>query len=169
MTSRTRKPEAFTLVEMLVVVFVIAILVTLVVSVARDVMRRAGKDQTRTNMEVVLTAIEEYHKTYAVYPVEADDFSGMTAGWTVADWEPYVRARGLYHLLEDEPRAREILSKLKKDAIMSVSNAQIFADGFGKHMDYRSNKSANAGPLLESAGPDGDFLTKEDNIRSDDR
>ena len=64
---------------------------------------------------------------------------------------------------------QETLAALKKDATVSVSGNLVFADGFGKHLDYREDKGAGGMPLLVSAGPDGDFGAEADNIRSDGR
>lgn len=165
-TSRTK---AFTLVEMLVVVFVIAILVTIVVGVAKIVIGRASSDQTAVSMKAILNAIETYREVTGDYPVEATDFTGQpTVGWTVRDWQAYVRGRLLYEDLSGRPQSQAKLAPLG-NAVLQISGNWVFVDGFGKYLDYFRDGGAGGTPLLLSAGADGNFDTQEDNVRSDDR
>jgi prepilin-type N-terminal cleavage/methylation domain-containing protein len=169
------KPKAFTLVEMLVVVFVIGILVTIVVGVSKVVISRAAKDQTIVSMKVILGAVEAYHEVKGYYPGEPPDPDDPSfppvpsVGWIQRDWQAYVRGRNLYQQLDETPLAQAKLRGLGKDAILSIYNSWVFVDGFGKYMEYYRDLGAGATPLVLSAGADGDFNTQEDNIRSDDR
>lgn len=169
---RTPGRKAFTLVEMLVVVFVIAILVTIVVGVSRVVISRAAKDQTIIRMKVILGAVDAFHELTGSYPSDGDPATfppKPTVGWTDRDWEAYQRGKHLYKQLYAIPHARAKLSPLGKDAILSISEGLVFVDGFRKYMAYFRDQGAGGTPLVVSAGADGDFGTPEDNIRSDDR
>ena len=170
--------RAFTLVEMLVVVFVIAILVTIVVGVSKVVISRAAKDRTIINMKVILGAVDAYHELTGSYPSNPDWVRDPATfpvpvkpavGWTDRDWVAYQRGKHLYGQLDAIPQAQAKLSPLGKDAILSISGSSVFVDGFRKYMAYFRDQGAGGTPLVVSAGADGDFGTPEDNIRSDDR
>lgn len=60
--------SAFTLVELLVVIAVIAILAAFVVPVARGVMRHSYISHAQAEMNQLETAIERYKNTYGFYP-----------------------------------------------------------------------------------------------------
>jgi len=146
--------SAFTLVELVVVIFIIAILVTLVVNVSRYVYDEGGRRQTRAIQEIVLEAIEAYHQVTDEYP---PDDTGHPLLY-------YLKADGA----DENDRARirnatgDILLKLPEDAI----NGTDLVDGFGNAMQYEADQGAGGTPLLTSAGPDGKPDTADD-IRSD--
>jgi prepilin-type N-terminal cleavage/methylation domain-containing protein len=160
----------FTLVEMLVAVFVIAILVTVMVGVSGIVVRRSGVAHTRATMKVVGRALDAYRDVAGRDPVEpASARSVPPPGWRGRDWQAYMRGKSLYASLMGVPRAQRILQSLPRDAFKSPRGGnRTFADGFGKYMDYLRSKGLKGAPLLLSAGLDGDFDRQEDNIRSDD-
>ncbi len=147
-------PRGFTLVEMLVVISIIAILVTIVVGVTHIVLARASAEETRTNMQVILQAIEAFRETD-----ETNDYPPSTAG------TPDDHNAKLYKALKDNPAARKILGPLPDDAI----RGDRFVDGFGMRMDYSSDGGVGGAPVLISAGADSDFGTAQDNIRSDNQ
>jgi hypothetical protein len=156
---------------MLVVIFVIAILVSIVVGVASSVFVQAGKQRTRAWMEVILTAVEACRESdpSRAYPPQETDFSGRPGNWTVRDWEAYKRCLLLYQRLAANPQAQARVAALSPDAVMRVQSNNVFVDGFGKVMDYFREGGAGGMPLLLSAGGDGDFGTQDDNVRSDNR
>ena len=160
---------AFTLVEMLVAVFVIAILVTVMVGVSSIVVRRSGVAHTRATMEVVGRALRAYHEVAGHYPAEPASVSPAPPGWKARNWQAYMRGKRLYDCLMGGSRTQKILQTLPRDAFKSPRGGNTtFADGFGKYVDYLRSKGSKGTPLLLSAGVDGDFDRQEDNIRSDD-
>ena len=177
MRSAHRKHRAFTLVEMLAVIFVIAILVTIVVGVSNMVIRRSRIEQTRVTMSVIMTALDKYNEVKHGYPPEATDFSDKpTSGWSDPDWQACCRGAKVYADLLAVPECQARLTSLDKNCIKTFNGKTTFkltfTDGFEKYMDYRQpggNGGAGGMPLLESAGPDGDFTATADNIRSDNR
>ena len=139
---------AFTLVEMLVVVGIIAVLVTIVVGVSQIVIARAAVERTRVNMQVILQAIEAYRESEGAYPSATSN---------------------LFVLLKGNTAAAKKLASLPGDAIKDVGSGDCFVDGFGQPLDYSPDDGAGGTPLLESAGADGDPdpPNTADNIRSD--
>ena len=165
-TSNSFDPEAsggrgrgFTLVEMLVVVLVIAILVGIVIGVARIVTRRAAVEQTKVNMKVIRLALDAFRET---------DGSGDYPPSEITH-APEERCNALLAALKDNPLAREKLMGLSDEAIKSINENDYLVDGFENPMDYSSDGGAGSGPVLTSAGADGDYTTENDNIRSDDQ
>ena len=149
MTGRLCKNCGFTLIEMLVVILVIGILVALVVSVSGTIIRRGYIARTRTDLEMIMKAVQIFHEDTIphAYP----------AGPNISD---------LYRQLQDVPRAVDRLRKL--DPKVSPGTRQVFLDGFGFKLRYLHEGGPAGSPLLISPGPDGDFGT-EDDIRSDGR
>ncbi len=151
-------PRGFTLVEMIVAISVVVILVTIVVGVSHMVLARAGKERTKLNMQVILQAIEAFRET---------DSTGLyppTTGTTPED-----RNKALFTALKDNPAAEAKLRNLPGDAIENINSNDCFVDGFERVLDYSSDGGVGGMPVLISAGPDSDFDTEKDNIRSDNQ
>ncbi len=157
--------SAFTLVELVVAIFIIAILVTLVVNVARYVYDEGGRRQTRAIQEIVLDAVEAYHQATVpqAYPPSDPVGTYLLLSYLKGD-----------SAVDDNERARirnatgDILLKLPEDAVNLGVNPPQLVDGFGRLMTYKKDQGAGGTPLLTSAGPDGKLDTADD-IRSDGR
>ena len=149
MTGRLGKNCGFTLIEMLVVILVIGILVALVVSVSGTIIRRGYIARTRTDLEMIMKAVQVYHEDTIphAYP----------SGPNISD---------LRSQLLTVPRAADRLRKLNPK--VSPANPQVFLDWFGFRLRYSPEGGPAGSPLLTSPGPDGDFDT-DDDIRSDGR
>ena len=63
-----RTSPAFTLVEMLVVISIIAVLAGLTFPVMKSVKKTQYISHTKAEMEALKTAIQRYHDTYSIYP-----------------------------------------------------------------------------------------------------
>ena len=63
-----RGRQALTLVELLVAMFIIAILITLVVQVARYVYEEAARKETQSIQNLTMRAVEAYHELTGEYP-----------------------------------------------------------------------------------------------------
>lgn len=155
--SALHSVRGFTLVEMLVVISIIVVLLTIVVGVTHIVLARASTEQTKTNMQIILQAIEAYSET---------DESGVCPPTTGGD--PTARNVALYTALKINPAARKKLAALPGDATLSVGENECFVDGFAVVLDYSSDGGVGGTPVLISAGSDGEFDTEKD-IRSDGR
>lgn len=144
-----RRRRGFTLVEILTVVFIVGILVALVVGVSGLIRNQAAEEETRTTQKLVLQAIKAYR--------------GDTGSWPAGP-----SPQNLLTQLQDSHAAVENLRNLPPDALPADGDAVL--DAYGNAMNYQpSGALGSGGPVLISAGPDGDFGTSEDNIRSDEQ
>ena len=177
--SQPRRPAiAFTLIEMLVVIFILSILVTLVVGVGNYVYDEAGRKQTQATMAVLANTIDAFHEEFDKYPSDHlsldDDVElcwYLTGHITVDSADP--NSQGAYAwLVGGSPSnqqiidlnnritnvTRERLVKLSKDAYASgASSTNAFRDGFGNPIRYNDDAGLGGRPVLISAGPDGLF------------
>lgn len=140
--------KAFTLVELLVVMFIMAIIVALVVAVGKYVMERMAIDQTRGVMQVTHEAIVAYYDEYEEYP---------DAGNT----------KKLLEELKKCDKSWDLVTKLGQDYFRGPD--EHLYDGFGERIKYDKDGGLGKRPVLISGGPDrrigGEH--KEDDIRSD--
>lgn len=152
--------RGFTLVEMMVVIFVIGIIITIVVGVAGVVAGRAIDERTKTTMEIVMSAVRAYYDAQQpnAWPDEA-------APAPPRDAQASGRCSYLLAQLKAEPKAVDRLLSL--DSGSYGANGCI-VDGSGKSLDYFRARGAGGMPLLLSAGRDN-IYDNADDIRSDGR
>ncbi len=126
---------AFTLVELMIVVFILLLLVTLAVSAGRYIILETGNRQTIAWEKTIRDAVDAYYLAERVYPVEMTTIPAQpTAGsgfWLAASWadsingvhwQAYWRSHGLFTQLNAEPASREKLGILSSEVIdMAVS------------------------------------------------
>jgi type II secretory pathway pseudopilin PulG len=144
------------MVELLVVMFIMAVVVALIVGVSKYVMDSAAKKQTETAQEIVLQAIQEYRRVKNAVP--PDD----------GDHETDV----LMAELETCEQSAKIVEKLSKEVYPQRRGE--LRDGYDQPMRYYQDEAIGNEPLLLSAGPDrewgegaGEAAQREDNIASD--
>lgn len=142
------RPAGFTLVEMLVVIFIISILVTLIVGVSRLVYLQMSKRQTQSWQAVIVSAIETYYKTKHVYPREilptdtdyvvqptlgppATRFNTRPANpngnTPLYVYDAIWRNMNLYAQLDAVPQSRDIVRSITSEAI-SVTTENLDGD-----------------------------------------
>ena len=158
-----RQPEprraGLTLIELLAVMFILAILVALVVGVGRYVIDDANKRKTQQTLTVLKEAVQSYHD--AASPKAYPDGNGDDAS-----------AAQIFSALtspEDSPRvqaAMERIRRLPEDAMETGGSANVFLDAWGRKIRYDKDGGFGGRPVFISAGSDGDFGT-DDDIRSD--
>ena len=173
---RPRRIPAFTLVELMVVIFIISILVALVIGVGKYVYDEAARRETESIQAIVMNAVETFHDIAGIYP-PSGPFPGM---------EPPLDKGGIIGLIyqfkggtvpggvdssNDKVRERikeacgPIILELPPD-VLRASDNNIY-DGFGNPMDYDDDGGLGGKPVLISPGADEDINTEEDNLRSD--
>lgn len=143
------KTYGFSLVEMLAVVVIITILVSLAVVLVGALMIRAEADEVRTELQVIMTAIQAYYDEKGSYPVE----------------DTPATPRSLGEQLRDVPAALDRLASLSETAFGDSGDLQ---DRYRKKIDYFREGGAGGTPVLQSWGADGIEGTTDD-IWSDGR
>ena len=154
----------FTMVEMLAVLMILTILVALAVNVGERIIDDAKRQETMSTQRVVMEALKAYYDTAKVYPNNDTDGSDDCSE--------------VMGLLSGDKNAGVLVKSLPIKAHSGGGSALI--DGYLMEMRYRKAKGLGGGPLLISAGKDGDFGfdafadpgggdedKKADNIRSD--
>ena len=71
-TCSQPRPRAFTLVELLVVIAIIAILAAMLLPVLGKVKEQQKQNQAKSEIAMLVTAIQSYHSTYGRYPVSSN-------------------------------------------------------------------------------------------------
>ncbi|MBN1553927.1 MAG: type II secretion system protein [Phycisphaerae bacterium] len=132
---------AFTLVEMLIVLLIVALGFLLVVGVGSTVQADARARQTRHTQAVVLAALEAYHDARHNYP-PGDGGTDSTVA--------------LLRTLRSEPACSSALQKLPRKAIFQDSDGKEYlVDGFAGTMRYDpAGGLGGRKPKLTSQGQD---------------
>ncbi len=192
--TRSRKAGAFTLVELLVVIGILAVLASLITGVTVYVMDKANREQTLSNQQVIINAVDRYYEIMGSYP--PDDTVGNNVDKIILATIPTDpnEASGfiLLHFLAfptDSIETDELSARLQaRMAKINKSSAAVllelpedamdpagFKDAYGNYMSYDMTGGLGGTPVVISPGPDGKFSAvaddglDEDNIRSDNR
>jgi type II secretory pathway pseudopilin PulG len=143
------------LVEILIVLVVVALLATMVISVASRIDTQA-KEKGAESMFVLLdSALQEYRQFMDRFPEQAE------ANYANA----VIHSEYLYSELQSIPGVQKILAKIDDSSIENkYGTAQTppeIYDPWGTPLDYRYVVGNNF-PRLVSAGPDKTFGTTDD-------
>ena len=172
-----RRPLAapgFTLVELLLVMFVMGVLVALVVGVGSYVIESGRKTETIQKQQLLISAIRAYYKITQTYPIDRDpnypndpnrSIDGLI--WCLAG--NMVQAA----TAEERDRIKREISQATAP-FLSAINGDPKLDAFDKPMRFYRYPGLGGKPLILSGGPDEDFGDRnadkrQDNIRSDTR
>ena len=159
LAARSNRPPVarggFTLIELMVVMFVMMVLVALAVGVSKYVMDRSAREQTIATQSILMAAI----RACGDVPPDATNMSGL--------WSP----------LSVVPDALHHLERLDSTVVNRSNNVFTVLDGYGNKMAYYPTAGLGGGPVIVSGGLDGvigdDVGTPEneaaDDIRSDGR
>ncbi len=140
--------RGFTLIELLVVIAVVAVLVTLTLSISGGARERAAHERTSAELAVLATALEQYRTAYGAYPDidgEAEALFDALSGRRTPDGgadnrRPFVTLAGLS--LDD--------------------TATQLIDPWGQPYHYQNYQSGvRQGYRLYSLGPDGLHLPQD--------
>lgn len=146
--NRTSR-RGFTIIEMLAVLFILAIIVALIASVSIYVMNEANKKETRSCMAIIHEAVLLYTEIIGEKPSED---GGCTK---------------LFSELKGTEQTMDKIRELPASVFQNQNPRRYFCDAWGNQMRFYRSAGRGGAPLLISAGPDGDFGTTDDNIRSD--
>jgi len=155
---KTRKYKfGLSLVEMLVVVGIIALLATMVISVASRIDSQSKEKGLKSTFALLEGALEEYREYKGTFPEQpVRDFTNVPA-----------HSEFLYGELYSIPSSRKILEQVSSSLIKHDFDSgglppvpEIY-DPWGTPLDYRYEPGDNF-PELISAGPDKVFGNTDD-------
>lgn len=196
MASTSRK-NAFTLIEMMVVVAIIGILVALIVGISKYVFEEAARKKTIVTQQLLMMAIEQFRDITGKYPPDSNDLGLSPNDYRIKSDSLYGQLLGeaaafnklaTYFSWTSDQRSR-FENKVKKEIVSIINQLpedaadteeKTFKDGFGNAMFYFRTEGLGNRPVVISAGPDGEpkmgdtiindrsNTVNEDNIRSDE-
>ena len=108
-SSTLRRPVAFTLVELLVVITIIGILISLLLPAVQSAREAARRMQCMNNLKQLALAVHGYHGVYQILPASKiqygnDPYKDRLMPWTVAVL-PYLEQQALYDLWDSNVSA----------------------------------------------------------------
>jgi prepilin-type N-terminal cleavage/methylation domain-containing protein len=144
-----------TLVEILVVVSIIALLASMVISIAARIDNQSKERGLEGTFELLECALQEYYENTGKFP-EQPEKNFINA---------LIHSEYLYNELSLIPESRKILEKISdsllKNEYGAAGTAAEIYDPWGMALDYRYVPGDNF-PELVSAGPDKIFGTADD-------
>jgi prepilin-type N-terminal cleavage/methylation domain-containing protein len=84
MAKYPRRPNSFTLVELLTVMAIIAILLGILLAAMSGVMRTASRDRARAEIQAMSAALESYKSDNGIYPIVSAGGFGSISDYTTA-------------------------------------------------------------------------------------
>ena len=182
----TPRRRAFTLVELLVVMSVIAILMSLLVPTLHAIRKQVNEARCEGMIQGLGMAIEAYKQRHYVYPPDShtslsyvsEALAYYLSGASIA-YGPGSAPSGYpwYHIIFKDPsgsgrRASHILYQFKDDMLQDVASKNgvpAIIDPWQRPLFYNSAGGANGNPNhnvqgfdLVSAGPDGSLGNDDD-------
>ncbi|OHB72875.1 MAG: hypothetical protein A2Z25_05210 [Planctomycetes bacterium RBG_16_55_9] len=159
MQTRSQK-HGLSLIEMLIVVGIIAMLATMVISVASRIDTQAKEKGTESLLALLDSALQEYRDFTGRFPeqIETDSVKAM------------IHSEYLYGELRAIPVSQKILERIDATVIKNqysppgvplAQTAPELYDPWGTVLDYRYVPGDHF-PLVVSAGPDKTFGTADD-------
>ena len=152
-----RYEHGLSLVEMLIVIGVIALLATMVISVASRIDNQSKEKGLESVFLLLESALDEYKEFQGSFPLQSvKNFTNVAA-----------HSELLYRELYSVPDSRKVLDKIQdsllKDEVDTgaVPPVPEIYDPWGTTLDYRYVDGENY-PELVSAGPDKIFGTADD-------
>ncbi len=166
-TGRARR--GFTLVELMLVMFILSVLVALTVGVSWYVIEQGRKTETLNNQRRLMAAVDAYRKATNKLPYirNTGDVDYNPNSSRPYDYDPDDHMTRLLKLLRGEyPRDNAVYEATK--AMLGEGAGSLTSDAYGNSMVFLSNKGVGGNPVVISAGPDG-VLGYERNLTEQQR
>ncbi|MCI0704053.1 MAG: DUF1559 domain-containing protein [Planctomycetia bacterium] len=97
---RTTRPQAFTLLELLVVLAILALLIGLLLPAVQRVRTSAARTQCANNLRQLAVATQNYHSAHGRLPTGVGSVSGPNATYPFMNWHarllPYLEQSALW-------------------------------------------------------------------------
>ena len=184
--NRLRKQRAFTAVEVITTVAILAILVGILLGVGKRLVTQAEEKLAQSTIDIIVLALEQYYTDSVpnAFPFGADNAYATTeletnVGTVVGGPEygvhldEYSSSEALFYFLNKSPNSRKIIDTItdtqisnkgsdgvKLGIVPTSSGIEIdlvrFIDQWGKAFRY-TYTAGDTFPLIESAGADGGF------------
>tara|TARA_R100000027_G_scaffold60818_4_gene51755 strand:- start:18807 stop:19343 length:537 start_codon:yes stop_codon:yes gene_type:complete len=161
-----RKRDAFTLVELLTVIAVIAILAAISFGITTGVYQRQARTEAEAELAGIATALESYRKQYGTYPITSDEEEMLQALANRLKWVDESTT-------EEIDSGRPFLDPGKFD-VSGLSDGddfdgdgQLLVDPWGNEYQYEfsvGNSWKRFGYVLYSNGPDGTSVAPTNGI-----
>jgi len=185
--SERRRARAFTLVELVTVMGILAILTALIVGAAQGLHDRAARDTTVRILAALDAALQSYYDDWGKFPwyqEESGDLAerlGPVAGWDDAQAKPSycplprvnpgagVETRVgamLYAALNMRERNGPYISsgagnvKVVRLKSAQYRSCRVYVDGWGRPIHYFQPQGDAEAPLLMSEGRTEDFFNE---------
>jgi type II secretory pathway pseudopilin PulG len=162
---RRRRRRGFTLVEMMTTVAMLIIVLGLMVSLARYVRRRSAEDLTRRLLVNLHTAMLDYTRRSGSPGIESF-VEGKTADEASLKRTAEVNNRQFVRFFESH---KELSAKAFRDLPLSIFGEGTVRDAWGTPIVFMPSMHRQIGMapgsdwFFFSAGPDRQYLTREDN------
>lgn len=185
--SREFPPKAFTLIELLIVVAIIAILAAIAIPNFLEAQTRSKASRAKADMRTVATALEAYFGDYNKYPPNPDVYEGFNVSpWQLTTPIAYITSRPIDPFKKARNVSRETNPAMQKEELfydyfciispeeymkIALGGTDIFilsVDASGP-LSTLANHGAfkKYGKWLQwSIGPDGQFWILEDDFNS---
>lgn len=157
MTSK-RNNKAFSLVELLIVIGIIALLATIGTIAATSFARKAKEQKTHAIMDLLMGAITAYQESTGAYPFKNE------STWRECD-------NTFYTFIKGDPAAFDKVKLMPKDSFITNSSGEAtgFWDAWENPLYYNAKGGMGGTPALKSYGADGQTgstATNKDDVYS---
>ncbi|MHB0945679.1 MAG: type II secretion system protein [Sedimentisphaerales bacterium] len=161
-----KRQFGFTLAEMLVALVIIALMAAAAYVLIKPADDKGKIELTKSTVELLCGAIEQYHNFYNEFPDPNSDIAGYFSTDCDGKYEDPNKAERLSYRLSLCPDSVAILNQINPKMVKNKDNADDileYIDAWGMEFWYEYVKDEEWNfPRITSAGPDKAFGTEDD-------